>query len=49
MMCTGAVPPAVIMSMEVYQLYMNLMINYYQFWTKVSGMELYLNSVSAKP
>jgi hypothetical protein len=47
MMCNGAVPPAVILSMEAYHLYMNLMINYWQFWSKVSGWEVYQESLQA--
>jgi len=45
MMCNGGVPPPVILGIEAYQLYMNLMINYWQFWGKISGWDLYLEAL----
>ena len=46
MICTGAVPPQLIMGMELYQLYMKGMMNYWQLYAALVGMDYcttYLN------
>jgi len=38
MICTGNVPPQLIMGMELYQLYMQGMMNYWQLWATMTGV-----------
>ena len=37
MICNGGVPPQMIHIMEMYQIYVNNMVNLYQFWLATSG------------
>jgi len=46
MICTGAVPPQLIMGMEMYQTYMKGMMNYWQLYATLTTLDywtMYLN------
>jgi uncharacterized circularly permuted ATP-grasp superfamily protein len=46
MICTGATPPQLIMGMELYQMYMKGMMNYWQLYAALAGVDYwtkYLN------
>lgn len=38
MICTGAVPPHLILGIELYQLYMQGMMNYWQLYSSMAGI-----------
>jgi uncharacterized circularly permuted ATP-grasp superfamily protein len=39
MICTGGVPPQLIMGMEMYQYYMQGMLNWCQLYSTLTGMD----------
>jgi uncharacterized circularly permuted ATP-grasp superfamily protein len=39
MICTGAIPPQLIMGMELYQTYMKGMMNYWQLYATLAGVD----------
>jgi uncharacterized circularly permuted ATP-grasp superfamily protein len=46
MICTGAMPPQLIVGMELYQMYMKGMMNYWQLYAALVSMDYctaYLN------
>ena len=46
MICTGAIPPQLIMGMEMYQMYMKGTMNYWQLYVALVGIDywtMYLN------
>jgi len=46
MICTGAIPPQLIMGMEMYQMYMKGTMNYWQLYAALVGIDywtMYLN------
>ena len=43
MICTGAIPPQVVMGMELYQMYMKATLNYWQLWATLTGINQWTN------
>lgn len=39
MICTGAIPPQLIMGMELYQIYMKGLMNYCELYATLAGMD----------
>jgi uncharacterized circularly permuted ATP-grasp superfamily protein len=39
MICTGAIPPQVVMGTELYQMYMKATMNYWQLYVALMGID----------
>lgn len=39
MICTGGIPPQLVMGMELYQAYMAGMMNWYQLYASLTGLD----------
>lgn len=42
MICTGGIPPQVVMGMELYQAYMAGVLNWYKLYANLTGMDYWM-------
>ena len=46
MICTGGVPPQMVMGMELYQMYMKATMNYWQLYATLTGLDRWTAAVN---
>ena len=46
MICTGGIPPQLILGMELYQIYMKNMMNYWQLYAALTGINQWAAEVN---
>jgi hypothetical protein len=46
MICTGGIPPQMVMGMELYQMYMKATMNYWQLYAALTGLDQWAAAVN---